>query len=399
MKLGNNFVFHSFCITLLSTFIPYKVYPITFLIYFFLVLCSGVTKRNSVAALLAVLFIFYGLLVFFVIGGDAENGDLAITKLVLNGSFFVFSCLSLSLFNRNINEAHSYLIIFEKYLKVAIILSLVQVLILQLQSGGFRFSSENSYLAGLMFTEHTMFWGVQDKNMYGAKIALFGFLHAFISLRIKGKINYTYGALYLLTSALTLSRTSLLLALLTFSVLIFFKIKPYLRYLVISPILVVVGAFILPKLAVLMRLNSIANVNMDDGMGIRIMFWTAFFQRVHELPLIGSGILSASQFLGRFSATGSANNMHNLYINTYLDLGVVGLSLYLMLLISVFFSLYKYTKSIQSSFILFSPLLILTNTLYTAYDNDPWIYLSAIVIIALLISKLEKKEGNADDFQ
>ncbi|HDC4344243.1 TPA: O-antigen ligase family protein [Klebsiella quasipneumoniae] len=334
-------------------------------------------------AFFSLLYCFYCFIIYFV-SNDNDESTLAITKLAFNGGFFIIICVAAVFSQRDVSDYIKFrtLHILERYLATIVILSLIQVTLLQLISGGIRFSSDSSYTAGLMFTDHTIFWGVQDKNIMGAKIALFGFLHAYVYYRLKNKINYFFGAIYVLCSAMTLSRTSLLLSFLTFFLLVFLIIKPIYRYYIIIPLVILGGIIAFPKLAELVRLDSITNVSRDDGMGIRILFWTAFFSRISDVSFWGNGLLSASDFLGRYSVTGSANNMHNLYINNFLDLGVPGSLFYFGFLISMYILIYKRTRDLKNTILMLAPIFVITNTLYTGYDNDTWMYYSVVFVLS-----------------
>lgn len=378
----NNLASHLLGLSLLSAFIPYKIYPVIYVLSSLIILSMGITKKNLTVFIFALMYCLYGVFVYITGGFGNEESDLAITKLIFNCGFFLAISISGVFSEKNANDNSSSLLVIERYLSFVVIASLIQVLFLQIISGGIRFSSDNSYTAGLMFTDHAILWGVQDKNIMGAKIALFGFLHAYTYYRLKGKINYIFGMLYILCSALTLSRTSLLLSLLTFFLLIYLNTRYIYRYYIILPLIFFSAILLFPKIAELVRLDSITNVSRDDGMGIRILFWTAFFSRFTDISFWGEGLLSASAFLGQYSVTGSANNMHNLYINNYLDLGVPGSVFYLLFLMAIIFKVYKRNRNRTHTLLMIAPILVVTNTLYTGYDNDTWMYYSILLVIS-----------------
>ncbi|HCB1497650.1 O-antigen ligase-like membrane protein [Klebsiella oxytoca] len=383
---------HFLGVALIGSFIPFKIYPLIYIISATVIFFMGITKKNLSVFLFALFYGCYCVLNFLVNGIGSEEAELAISKLIFNCSFFLVISISAIFSKHSINNDFHALKIIERYLAVVVILSFVQILILQIMSGGVRFSSDNSYTAGLMFTDHQIFWGVADKNIMGAKISLFGFLHSYVYYRLKGKVSYLFGFIYIVCSALTLSRTSLLLSALTFLLLVFFTIKPIYRYYLILPLIFIIGIAAFPMIASLVRLDSITNVSRDDGMGIRVLYWSAFFSRLPDISIWGEGLLSAGDFLGQYSVTGSANNMHNLYINNYLDLGIPGSVFYLGFLVSIFKKICSRNKNTIHSLLILAPIVVVTNTLYTGYDNDTWIYYS----LALVISGLPVFDKNKE---
>lgn len=374
--------FHLFCIAILSSFLTLKIYPAVYLICMLYSLSLGLTKKNVLIALCLVPLFIYIVITYVFWTDKIEQADLVFFKFLFNSLFFLCICISECFYSNKVKSDINYIKIIEFYLRWALILSLLQMIILQIQSGGLRFDSTSSYDAGLMFNKYTIFWGVQDKNMAGAKIGLFGFLHAYTYYRLNGKVSLIYAALYIFCSALTLSRTSVILSALTFLALYFYSIKSIFRYIIFIPSLAVLLVMVFSDISSFIRLDSVKAGNADDGMAVRILYWKSFFNNLEHVSPFGNGLLGAIKFLGEFSPTGSANNMHNLYINNFLDLGILGSTFYLMMLFSIIIYVYKRNVIKNHCIVILFPIFLVTNTLYTAYDNDPWLYYSIILVIS-----------------
>ncbi len=132
-----------------------------------------------------------------------------------------------------------------------------------------------------------------------------------------------------------------------------------------------------------LRIDAIISGQRSDGMAIRIMYWVAVINNIDVIGLMGHGILAARSFLPEYSAYYNGEpNVHNLYLNTFLDLGFVGISLYLGFFISLY--LLMRTMNKQIAFVTISCAFIMSCTLYTAYDIEMWTFLCCSLVITRL---------------
>ncbi|MER0045897.1 O-antigen ligase family protein [Pectobacterium odoriferum] len=369
-----------------STFLPFKIYP-----FFYLIACISLVGaiRNKVYLYNIFLFLFCFVSgVVFLLHPIDDDTVSALIKLYLNAILIFF----LSISERKTSESLSSLKIIELYLRLIMLLCFIQVLVLQLISGGISITAGDSYSAGQIFESGFALFGGVDKNMFGAKVALFGYLHYVLYYMVYRKYHFLYAGLTIFTALLSLSRTSFIFVIIAIFFFYFLKKdRPFAKvFFALTTIIIIF--FAMPYILDYVRISSITSFERNDGMSIRLLYWISVFKEYDEIGFMGQGILSARQFLPRFSEYYNGEpNVHNLFLNTYLDIGVLGFFLYFSFFISLFFNMRK--KDGKLTLILFLPLLLMINTLYTAYDSEPWAYyiLSILIIRSKqLVSSLEK---------
>jgi hypothetical protein len=129
----------------------------------------------------------------------------------------------------------------------------------------------------------------------------------------------------------------------------------------------------------LLRFDSL--LDSGDGMGIRIIYWLTFFQHFTEISIFGRGFMSGRNFLSTNAPYYLGEpHLHNLFLNNYLDFGVIGFVAYIFFLVS-FYTFCKRTSGIwfEAYWIAaFLPILAIMTTLSTGYESDTVIYLAGI---------------------
>jgi hypothetical protein len=96
----------------------------------------------------------------------------------------------------------------------------------------------------------------------------------------------------------------------------------------------------------------------------------------HVNFLTGNGILYGKYFFTKVVEM-SNNNFHNVFINTLVDTGVLGLTLYTATLVQIF----AFRKPFYLLLLLLLPLLAILNLQYLGYDNDIVVYLAGCWLI------------------
>jgi len=305
----------------------------------------------------------------------------AITKLSIS-SILIISC---SIFHYDTSKSREMLSVLNKYLTVIVILSLAQVVILHVQSGWNFIFASNSYDASKLFTNNHSYFGGDDKNMFGAKVALFGLLQYVSSSILKKKNTNRMLALSFLSGALSMSRTPVAFLLAAF-IIYKFAIKKGFALKIIT--VVIFGFFLAaasPYIIEYLRIDSVISGQRSDGMAIRILYWVAVLSNIDVIGMMGNGILSARQFLTEYSVYYNGEpNVHNLYLNTFLDLGFIGLFLYSGFFASLYILMRSMNKRI--ALVTISCAFIMSCTLYTAYDIEMWCFLSS----SLYITRMSK---------
>lgn len=383
---------HLFGFLLLSTFIPVKIYPVIFILVCSLFFSRTVSRTKI------------GMWVYFI---------LLLSSLILTNflSFRIDSDVLVALFKYSIgvsllvgvvfcrdfrNMGETGLKLLGYYLNIVVVLLFIQMAYLQISFGKITFSSESSATASYLFDSSKIFFGVDDKNIFGAKCALYGYLATVVYYLRYRSFSKLLAFISFFSCALTLSRTSIMFYVLSFFIFwIGVKIddgKKNLVYFII--ILISIGLlFLVPLLESYLRFSSIVNLEHGDGMSLRLIYWLTLFQHVIDIPAIGCGILSGAYFLGRYSPYYNGEpNLHNLFLNNYLDLGWIGFLLYLLFFITYIRFLNSILTHPKIGLLLCIPVFMIMNTLYTAYDNDLWVYFSLSYLIAIFTCNMHHVE-------
>lgn len=372
-------VSHLIGLSMISIFLPLKIYPVIFIITLF-----AMVIRLSIK--LYVFSFFAILMLTLIIASPAytvqdDDTITAIIKSILGVSFLIIS----SIYSYDKNDSTKMLKILHGYISAIIIFCFVQIVFLHVQSGGHGLTASDSYTAGMIFDSNYALFGGNDKNMFGAKVALFGILQYVLHKSIYKKGAVAWMLIVLVTGFLSMSRTPVaffvaILALYKISSSRGVVMKIGAAFFVIS-VLAIASPYIVDYL----RISSINQGQLSDGMSIRILYWITVISNTDVIGMFGNGLLSARDFLPKYSAYYNGEpNVHNLYLNTYLDLGVVGVSFYISMIISLFMHLKKLNS--QLAFVLIASSFVMSCTLYTAYDIEMWCFLSLSIVIIRLIN-------------
>lgn len=371
---------HLIGISMLSTFLPVKIYPIIFIITMFVMMLRVQLKIHSY-------YIFSSLLLMLILSSSMYTSLDDDTMTALVKSFLGIALLTISgFFSYDKKYSIEMLKIIHAYIYVIISLCFIQILTLHINSGWHSLTASDSYTAGMIFSSDYAIFGGNDKNMFGAKIALFGMILYALHKSIYSKGAMLCILLVVATGFLSMSRTPVAFFL---AALALYKISfsRGISMKILSVFFVLITfAIASPYIIEYLRISSINQGELSDGMSIRILYWTAVMSNTDVIGMFGNGLLSAREFLPKFSAYYNGEpNVHNLYLNTYLDLGVIGITLYLLMLASLFLFLRRLSK--QLALVLIVCAFIISCTLYTAYDIEMWCYLSLSTIIIRLISQ------------
>ncbi|GAA4780053.1 hypothetical protein GCM10023231_03670 [Olivibacter ginsenosidimutans] len=369
-----------FCLSLFSVFLPWKIYPIVFL-------CSAiiyltVSYKQSAATLKQGLKNpwFLSLLVFTLYASISYlltfDGRAQITtnfiKLLINVLFFCAAIFWLSA-----RDNRRLLGNIDRCLHLIFILCLLQLL---LYHQHFHFNllsgASSSAKGSMLYQEEFFFWGLADKNMFGARIALLGFAYILIPLIQKNSIHCWRIVFIFLLAYLSLSRTPIV-ALLIGVFLLFWLFSNRTVKITLIGLSCIVLPVVIHKL---IRIDQLTSSN--DGMGVRITYWKAFFQHIDAISPLGNGFLKGGEFLQHYAAYYHGEpHIHNTFLSCYLEFGWVGFLSYSLFL--GFFYRYCMNRNQVHSFWLaaFLPLLAIMMILYSGYDNDIILYLLLIFIL------------------
>jgi len=365
----NNYLF---CISILSIDFPFKIYPFLFLIssISFLIDTKSVKVKPWIVALF--LYSFYAILMFFITGQFDEIRVINFYKIFIN-FFFLFASM-MWLQEKNLEKL---LKLTDWTLHVTFLLIFLQLFIYH-KALGFQYiaGSETSNEGTGVYDSTLFFWGLDNKNLFGARIATLGFPYILLGLRFKNKISIWRIAFIIFLAFISMSRTPIL-ALMVGVLMLFWSIpKKWVKGALLVSVALALP-FILNKA---LRVSNITDT--DDGMGVRLVYWGSFFKNLDQISIFGEGFQAANEFLPKFSPiyTGEPN-IHNTFLNNYLDFGIFGLLFYVSFL--YYFYNHCYRKFPDKTFwiIAFAPLLSVMMLLFPGYDNDIVIYLILIFMI------------------
>ena len=135
--------------------------------------------------------------------------------------------------------------------------------------------------------------------------------------------------------------------------------------------------FILQKI---IRIDNLTASN--DGMGVRLVYWEAFFRNFTEISPLGNGFMSAPEFLVKHAGFYRGEpHIHNTFLTCYLELGIIGLISYCLFLFYFFIECKQKLMNNKFWLVAFLPLLSIMMILYSGYDNDIVIYLTMIYLL------------------
>ena len=353
-------------LSLLLTFLPLKIYPLAFL------LSSGFFYREARPLALRpwgialVVFGGYALVSFGVFYSGDRLEQLNMLKLLINFLFLVTGVQWLS------SRDNTRLIqLLDQVLTLVFILTFVQLLVYH-WSFDFRLisGSSSSGQGSALYRPALYYWGLDDKNMFGARIALLGFIYLYIPVAKEGRLSLARISAIFLLAFLSLSRTPVVALLLGVVFLFWISFKRPWRIALI----VTVAALLPFLLQKILRIDSITSSN--DGMGIRLVYWKAFFRHFGELSPLGQGFQAARDFLPRYADFYRGEpHIHNTFFTTYLEFGIIGLVSYVWFFIGFFRQGFRMNPSSVTWTALGIPILAIMMILYSGYDNDIVLYL------------------------
>ncbi|WP_057940491.1 O-antigen ligase family protein [Algoriphagus resistens] len=364
-----------FLISVIAMFLPVKVYPMIFLLssYFFYRETPTISFPKWSIAL--GVFSSYAILSYLI---NYPGEPLALTniiKLVIN---FVFLFFAINWLGSRDNESLATRL--DLVLLAVLSLSLVQLLVYH-QAYDFKLitGSDSSGQASSLYRDSLYYWGLDDKNMFGARIALMGFSFICIPVVLKSKLSIWRIGFVFLVAFLSLSRTPIVALLLGLFFLVWISVeKKWKIALLVSAVIAL--PFVLQKI---IRIDSLTASN--DGMGIRLVYWKAFAQHIDAISPLGNGFLSAPEFLETYADFYRGEpHIHNTFLSTYLEMGIVGFISFLAFLVWFIKDCLRKMDNQKFWITLFLPIIAIMMILYSGYDNDVVMYFLLIYLVGTL---------------
>ncbi|EOU1940583.1 O-antigen ligase domain-containing protein, partial [Clostridium perfringens] len=131
--------------------------------------------------------------------------------------------------------------------------------------------------------------------------------------------------------------------------------------------------------------------NMTDGGFTRLYIWKEFIISVFDTHfIVGNGIGYSAYFiqdiLGRFES-----NLHNVFLNIFFELGIIGIVLYITFIIQFFKDFITRKNILKNLFMIIFPMLAIVCLQYLGYDNDLVVTLTLLIIINMIMKKDEQR--------
>ncbi|GAA0880450.1 hypothetical protein GCM10009119_34200 [Algoriphagus jejuensis] len=361
-----------FLLSLISIFVPWKVYPFFFLAssLFFLWESRPVQLEKWTIAL--TVYVAYGLLIFGLTysGQGLEISNAA--KLVVN---MLFLACSIHWLRKRDNVRLTYFL--DWALGILLLLSLVQLLVYH-SSFDFRLilGSDTSGQASGLYRKALYYWGLEDKNMFGARIALLGSVFVFIPVLRSQKLSALRILFIFLIAFLSLSRTPMVALLIGIFALSWMILERKWRIALLLVLAIALPFF----LTQVVRIDSITSSN--DGMGIRLVYWSAFFSHFSDLSIWGGGFLEAGRFLEQNAKFYRGEpHIHNTLMTTYVEFGIIGFLAFILFVGLFFKTCFQQVSQVGLWIVLFLPILAIMMILYSGYDNDIVVYFVLIWMV------------------
>jgi hypothetical protein len=361
-----------FGLAVLSIFFPFKIYPLFFVIGAVFFFTEHRKTGFPLWAIFLSIFTLYAISSLFLQHAYVVFPWREVAKMCVNFVFLFFATTWLA--GRDNRRLISLL---DSIFHLIFLLVFIQLLLYH-EAYDFRliFGSSSSGEASALYNKDLYFWGLADKNMFGARIALLGFAYILLPVLQRNKIAWWRITFIFILAYLSLSRTPIVALLLGCGGLLWFSASRPWRIAMLA-----LAAVALPfVLFEVLRVDTITASN--DGMGVRLVYWKAFFQHFNVIPIWGVGFMGAPAFLSQHAQFYHGEpHIHNTFMSAYLELGIIGFLSYILFLIFFFRVCVRHTDNLLFWFIALVPLLAIMMILYSGYDNDVVIYMLLIVLL------------------
>lgn len=315
-------------------------------------------------------------------------------KLTLNMTFLLLSSIIIESGKIKFEK-----IKFINFMEFIIIINFIQIILIYIIGnliGVFINGTltQNSSTAHAISAFYTFIGAFQDKNIWAGKFTLFFVTYLYMcceeSIVINRKRKIVHILIGMFTLLLLLSRTNQIAIVVPVIFMIFYLIRK-INYKYKIAIVSFVGILVLGS--IIIYLNKFFHINFDlnDGGFSRLVIWDNLFKHFRETNwIIGNGIGYSADFI-RDVVGRTESNLHNVYLNIFFELGVIGIFSYIMFLILFIKSISNEKNVIKSLSLLVAPFLVITSLQYMGFDND--IIMPIIIILVINNFKANKLVG------
>lgn len=384
----NNLIVNIYLVSIFSLFLPFAAYVPIFILcsilFIYDVIINHVTVKRNVFFALCVLGLFITATIsHFMNLYESDNTQyvkLIITfSFLLGFSFFISKYPKVLLDYRYRIQYLVELIIFFTFIQV--ILNVYKMSLWEMPITGVQ-SSVDAYL----IIEPPIYFGTKEKNIWATKFVFLSifYLSCYIYDVFRSKVRFYINILMILFVVVyTFSRTAQLMFISFVFLYYFWKIM-YVKDNVIMQVFMFTILFSLSIPMGLFIYDKLLHITLGvgDGLAARLDIWEALYLHLEHMNIwFGNGMLSAENIILTYT-TWINNNFHNVFMNIFADMGILGLSLYILILFLVFSC--KNIGKVNSRFTLlclFTPFLICINSQYLGFDSDVIIYFTLVMLL------------------
>ena len=376
-------------LTIFSIFlIPLKLYvplfAINILLILMLILTGEVKIKLSKWQIAVILFMIWSIinsaLAMFVFKTTVSIGTLI--KLNLNMAFLLSTSIVLK--DKRIKIKKGKLI---NFLEFIIIINFIQIILIYILGGlvGMLFSnalmqsSDSAYAISAYYNVI----GASNKNIWAAKFAFIYIIYIYLTSNERIKLNkirkFIHIIIGLVTTFLLLSRTAQIAIILPILFIIFYSIRNinYKYKVIIYSIFAVLSIF-----AGFILFDKFFHIKFDmtDGGYTRLYIWGEAIKNIWNSHWItGNGIGYSGHFIETV-VDRTESNLHNVYLNIFFEMGLMGIGAYISFLVFYFKEIINKSNIVKIIFTLLIPFGAITMLQYLGFDNDIVVFFILILV-------------------
>ena len=376
-------------LTIFSIFlIPLKLYvplfAINILLILMLILTGEVKIKLSKWQIAVILFMIWSIinsaLAMFVFKTTVSIGTLI--KLNLNMAFLLSTSIVLK--DKRIKIKKGKLI---NFLEFIIIINFIQIILIYILGGlvGMLFSNAlmQSSDSAYSISAYYNVIGATNKNIWAAKFALIYIIYIYLTSNERIKLNkirkFIHIIIGLVTTFLLLSRTAQIAIILPILFIIFYSIRNinYKYKVIIYSIFAVLSIF-----AGFILFDKFFHIKFDmtDGGYTRLYIWGEAIKNIWKSHWItGNGIGYSGHFIETV-VDRTESNLHNVYLNIFFEMGLMGIGAYISFLVFYFKEIINKSDIVKVIFTLLIPFGAITMLQYLGFDNDIVVFFILILV-------------------
>ena len=375
-------------------FIPIKLYVPLFainIVFVLMLILTGELKLSlSKWQIAVILFIAWSVintgLSIFIFKTDISIGSLI--KLILNMTFLI--TISMVLNDKRVNINKERLVNFLDFIIIINFIQIVLIYILgglveMLFSNALMQSSDSAYAVSSYYNVI----GAANKNIWAAKFTFLYVIYIYLSssedINLNKKRKLIHIIIGLITTFLLLSRTAQVAIILPILFVAFYSIRNInIKYKI--AIYSIFGMLILFFGFILFDKFFHIKFDMTDGGYTRLYIWGEAIKNIWKSHWItGNGIGYSGYFI-KTVIDRTESNLHNVYLNIFFEMGLIGITAYISFLIFYFKEIINRNNMIKVMFTLVIPFVVITMLQYLGFDND----IAMLFILILVCNKCIK---------